>query len=885
MKTYILRNTYAAIAALFIALFALPQQTRAQTKYDLWIAGTQVTSANCNNLATISGVSGTVKYDPANKVLTLQKAVINSDDANAINSNTNGLTIKVVGKNTLTTKGNATLCFWQPGTITGGGVLNLKSETDCAIYAAGTNLTIDNCTVNAESGAWGIAGYSGSSEKLTIKNATVTAIGTKKGSIRDFAELNLIGCDITQPTGAKFDEDKHCVVQNGEIVKSWVVISKKTVTTFYDLWIAGTQVTSTNCNDLTTIKGVSGTVKYDPAKKILTLQGATIDCNIANPIYSHIDGLTIKVIGTNKLITAGRASLYFTQPLTITGGGVLNAKSERDCGIFANRTHLTIDNCTVNAEGGDYGIAGNDGSSEKLIIQNATVTAVGTKKGSICDLAELNLIGCSITEPTGATFDPSKHGVVLNGEFVNSKVVIAKTYDLKIAGVEVTSANWSNLAIINGVSGTVRYDPVSKTLTLYKATIKSEYSCIKHAIEGLTIKVEGECKLETNVKSSDVYSAVEIKGNTTIKGDGILELECMGNDFLTGIHIGSAKTLTIEDCRVRAYAHLLEAYSNEAPCGIRGVTGSRLKVKKATVRACGYSQNDMTDWGHAIKDIDALDMEDCYITNPAGAKFDASRKGVTFNGELLSDVTIATHYDLMIAGEWLTPANCDNLGKIDGVSGTVKYDPAKKVLTLENATIDRNFAAAISSGIDGLTIKVIGTNKLITADRTSLSFTQPLTITGGGVLNAKSECRNAIYAYRTHLTIDNCTVNAEGGYYGIAANHGSSEKLIIQNATVTAIGTSGGSIRGFAELNLIGCSITEPTGATFDSSKHGVVLNGELVKSKVVIKKTSTAIEAPTADNKAKQGIYTIGGVKLNGEVKDLPKGIYIVNGKKVVKK
>ncbi len=884
MKTYILRNTYAAIAALFIALFALPQQTRAETKYDLWIAGTQVTSANCNDLTTIKGVSGTVKYDPANKVLTLQKAVINSDDANAINSNTNGLTIKVVGKNTLTTKGNATLCFWQPGTITGGGVLNLKSETDCAIYAAGTNLTIDNWTVNAESGAWGIAGYSGSSEKLTIKNATVTAIGTKKGSIRAFAELNLIGCDITQPTGAKFDEDKHCVVQNGEIVKSWVVISKKTVTTFYDLWIAGTQVTSTNCNDLTTIKGVSGTVKYDPAKKILTLQGATIDCNIANPIYSHIDGLTIKVIGTNKLIT-GRASLYFTQPLTITGGGVLNAKSERDCGIFANRTHLTIDNCTVNAEGGDYGIAGNDGSSEKLIIQNATVTAVGTKKGSICDLAELNLIGCKIIEPTGATFDPSKHGVVQNGEIVTSKVVIAKTYDLKIAGVEVTSANWSNLAIINGVSGTVRYDPVSKTLTLYKATIKSEYSCIKHAIEGLTIKVEGECKLETNVKSSDVYSAVEIKGNTTIKGDGILELECMGNDFLTGIHIGSAKTLTIEDCRVKAYAHLLEAYSNEAPCGIRGVTGSRLKVKKATVRACGYSQNDMTDWGHAIKDIDALDMEDCYITNPAGAKFDASRKGVTFNGELLSDVTIATHYDLMIAGEWLTPANCDNLGKIDGVSGTVKYDPAKKVLTLENATIDRNFAAAISSGIDGLTIKVIGTNKLITADRTSLSFTQPLTITGGGVLNAKSECRNAIYAYRTHLTIDNCTVNAEGGYYGIAANHGSSEKLIIQNATVTAIGTSGGSIRGFAELNLIGCSITEPTGATFDSSKHGVVLNGELVKSKVVIKNNSTAIEAPTADNKAKQGIYTIGGVKLNGEVKDLPKGIYIVNGKKVVKK
>ena len=34
----------------------------------------------------------------------------------------------------------------------------------------------------------------------------------------------------------------------------------------------------------------------------------------------------------------------------------------------------------------------------------------------------------------------------------------------------------------------------------------------------------------------------------------------------------------------------------------------------------------------------------------------------------------------------------------------------------------------------------------------------------------------------------------------------------------------------------------------------------------------------------AKQGIYMISGTKLGGETKDLPKGIYIVNGKKVVK-
>ena len=244
-----------------------------------------------------------------------------------------------------------------------------------------------------------------------------------------------------------------------------------------------------------------------------------------------------------------------------------------------------------------------------------------------------------------------------------------------------------------------------------------------------------------------------------------------------------------------------------------------------------------------------------------------------------------TEYDLWIAGTQVTSANCNDLSTIKGVRGIVKYDPANKVLTLQGATISCNNSQAIRSYIDGLTIKVVGTNKLITAGLASLKFTQPLTITGGGVLNAKSESNCAIYAAETHLTIDNCTVNAESGGYGIAGWNGSSEKFTIKNATVTAIGTGDGSIRDFAEFETIGCKITEPTGATFDPSKHGVVLNGELVKSKVVIKKNSTAIETPTADNKAKQGIYTIGGVKLNGEVKDLPKGIYIVNGKKVVKK
>ncbi|WP_307766801.1 peptidase [uncultured Prevotella sp.] len=424
MKPNLLKNMYATIAALFVVMFALPTTMHAQTEYDLTICGTKVTSANCNDLSKIDGVSGTAKYDPSSKVLTLQNATISCDNNNAIVSYIDDLTIKVIGTSTITAIGNAALSFRNPLFILGGGVLNAKSISDCAIYANGTNLTIENCTVNAESEAYGIAGGNGENEKLTIRNAKVTAIGTGYGSICDFAELNMVDSYIIEPSGATFSSSKHGIVLNGEIVKSKVVIANQI--TNYDLTICGVEVTSGNCSNLSVIDGVSGTVKYDPSNKLLTLQGATISSNTTNAIVSNIDDLTIKVIGTNNLTTVGNAALSFRNPLFILGGGVLNAKSISDCAIYANGTNLTIENCTVNAESGAYAIAGKSGSSEKFTIRNATVTAIGTGNGSICDFAELNLKGCYITEPSGAKFSSSMHGIVLNGAIVKSKVVIKK---------------------------------------------------------------------------------------------------------------------------------------------------------------------------------------------------------------------------------------------------------------------------------------------------------------------------------------------------------------------------------------------------------------------------------------------------------------------------
>ena len=394
-------------------------QTGEVQNYDLQICGTQVTSDNCGNLSVIPGVSGTVRYDPSQKILTLKNATINAGQEQAITSRTDGLTIKLIGKNYLNSS-ESTMGITEALTITGeGATLNVVSETTCAVYSNTADITIDNCNVNLK-GAYGfLAREDDHPESLIIKRANVTSDG-RAGSIIAFTNLIMEGCGIIQPEGARFDAKQKAVVVNGERVRGKVVIAPNV----YDLKIVGIDVTFDNCGDLTVFDGVSGTVKYDPRSNILTLKDASITSTTTNAIVSHIDGLTIELIGTNSLTTKENSTLSFTHPLTLTGGGTLNVSALSECGIYLNNTDLTINDCIVNVKG-YYGIAGKEGLNEKLLIRNATVTAEG-EQGSICDLNSLTLEYSNISQPSGAAFDESLHGVALGGELVKTQVVIKR---------------------------------------------------------------------------------------------------------------------------------------------------------------------------------------------------------------------------------------------------------------------------------------------------------------------------------------------------------------------------------------------------------------------------------------------------------------------------
>ncbi len=436
-------------------------------------------------------------------------------------------------------------------------------------------------------------------------------------------------------------------------------------------------------------------------------------------------------------------------------------------------------------------------------------------------------------------------------------------YNILINDVEVTSENCADLSVIDGVSGTVRYDPETYTLYLENATITADTG-ISYFItsSGLIINVTGENSI-TATNGSAINLALT---PTTIKGGGTLNLESKG---FCGIYF--EKSLEIDDCTVTA----------KGKWGIAGEDGTveTLTIHNATVMAKGSSGS--------ICDILSLTLDGCDIVQPRGASFNETLHAVALNGQIVKDqVAIAPSvveiYSLKVADVYVTSKNCNDLSVINGVSGKVRYDPETYTLYLENATIT-GFNGIYNSGVSGLTINVTGDNNITATKDAAISLTYSTTITGDGTLNVESNGYCGLY-FKKSLEIDNCTVTAKGKW-GIAGVDGTVETLTIRNATVTAEGSSG-SVCDILSLTLDGCYIEQPAGAAFDETLHAVALNDETITDKVVITTSqAVGINEVKADNSAhEQGIYSLDGVYLGHDFNALPKGIYIKGGKKVIK-
>ena len=634
----------------------------------------------------------------------------------------------------------------------------------------------------------------------------------------------------------------------------------------YGFKVAGVDVTNDNYLDLTEINGVSGKVYFDPNTRTLTLDNATIEAYDYNAILNETcDYLTIELIGTNNIDVTGAAGIYLKEETTIwsNSGGKLSVKSD-GCALLFGGCPLEISNCWLEAEGA-WGIsARNNVAEEVLTIRNSHVEAKGST-GSICDIANLVLEGCSITQPDGAWFSTQNNAVVLNGEMVTDKVVIVPSYGIKIAGVDVTSLNSKDLSVIDGVDGKMSYNSETKTLTMEDVTINitgEKVGIWNKEVKGLKINLVGN----NTITSSE--ACIAILEPSTISGSGTLRLKSSNN---CGIYLPSS--LAVEG--IKLYA--------EGKWGIAGqvfqTSGNVLTICNAYVEVTGSKGS--------ILEVEDLILDGCSITQPNGAEFDAQSHSVLLNGELVTDkVVIAPDsYGVLIADVDVTALNCKDLSVIDGVEGKMSYDPETNTLTMEDVTINGDVTVGIENrGVKGMKIKLVG-NNTITSNMTCILIYYPSTISGSGNLRLKSTLSPGI-KMNSSLTVENIKLYAEGPW-GIIGNNGKSgEILTLRNAYVETTGKDYGSFIYLQNLVLDGCAITQPVGAAFDANRYAVVLNGEVVTDKVVIGSVTNGISDITTDVPAHaKGIYSVTGVKQTQQWNELPAGIYIVDGVKRVKK
>ena len=448
-------------------------------------------------------------------------------------------------------------------------------------------------------------------------------------------------------------------------------------------------------------------------------------------------------------------------------------------------------------------------------------------------------------------------------------VMAQEKYGFKVAGVDVTSDNYLDLTEINGVSGKVYFDPNTRTLTLDNATIEANdcNAILNETCDYLLIELIG-----TNTINVTNSAGIYTRESTVILGDGGAKLSVKSD--LCALLFGGCP-LEINNCWLEAEGKLgISASYNEAE--------EVLTIRNSHVEATGPTGS--------ICDIAGLKLEGCYIDIPSKAAYDADTKSVAMNGEAVTSRVVIepNSYGIYIADKPVTTLNYKDLTSIYGVSGSASYDPETKTLTLDNATIERNSTdgtGIVNKTVSDFTVKLIG-NNTVTADLASMVLNQTSTITGDGSLHLTSKRFCGLDMESASVTINNTSLFVKGGY-GIAGYIGAkSEVLTVRNSYVEAEGSGSGSITLISNLILDNCAITQPVGAEFDADQKAVVLNGELLKSKVVIEPSASGINDITADVPArKKGIFTVQGVKQTQSWNDLPVGIYIVDGVKRVKR
>ena len=350
----------AAMVLMFLPASAFAADDKQVRVGDTWL-GSATRSVPCGE--------GTAAYDPDTKTLTLTNATINHDYNAAIWNTVEGLTIELVGENSINS-GEQTGILSQEGcgllTLTGEGSLNITVTGGNAIFVNTGSLLIKDTTITVSSGASDACAVTADYD-IEISGSTLESAIANGNAIFARGDLKIENSNVTTSNDNKNDDGYPAIWCKGDITINGGQL-KSTCKGGTALGAAST-ISITGC----TLESAStdGNAIYTPGD--LKIENSNVTTNSAGnlpAIWSDsditINGGQLKstCTGSDALGAAGTLSitncnvenkgasaLYSQGEMTLTGGSIT---AEAEYNAIISRSAMTITNATVKATAQHY---------------------------------------------------------------------------------------------------------------------------------------------------------------------------------------------------------------------------------------------------------------------------------------------------------------------------------------------------------------------------------------------------------------------------------------------------------------------------------------------------------------------------------------------------
>lgn len=850
-----------------VVLLCLGSTAKAE-EYNLYIAGTQVTSDNANDVLG----NGKVSYDVSTNILTISGDIRTYDENTpCIKSYIDYLTIKVDVDATTLLEAKKEVIFLdsKKTTITSSAPLFVVSEDsneEAIIQKNGTlvvydanisvnsmlyfhmgNMSVTNATLWVTGMFWGFGGNlditnsnvfvgtngsggitsAGGTLSIDNSNVLVYSKDDTNGAIWWCEDLKLTGCYLATPQGGNFDKnDKMLKDSEGNAAQMVEIISDFTVDGLHY-----------NVMSPTTVEVI--------APKEGKYSGAiTIPATVKNGENTF----QVTAIGDNAF---QKATDVTSVKLPLKNLTSIGAYAFNDC---TGLTEFTLPECITSI--GEKAFYYCD-KLQHLYVHSSDPASYHA--GSMA-FSSINRAGnvCTLHVPSGTTQaykDHERFNVFTQVEEFNN-------YNIFIAGTLVTSLNAADVL----GDGAASYDASKNTLTIsgditasdaatsciytkindltiqiaapskLKATDNAIFIECKDYVEGKRTTITGSSKLTVSVSSDNDVAAIFQKNGNIVITDANLSLN--GNLFYHLSHMTINNTNISIDGNIMGWGHLNVYNSTMSVEGQEGIDclGGTFTIDNSTVTAHHASSGSVIyGWGDLV-------LKNCYLSNPQGGSYDTKSfelKDADGNKVQTMEIVPGVDPGLYIAGKYVSSKNASDILGDDAAS----YDESTKTLTIKgNISAPDENTPCIKSGVDGLTIQVAAQATLSATNNAIYLQGKHTTITGSPKLTvsvpSEDGSTTAIYQENGTLAITKADLSIIGktlcpdgdlsivkSKVSAAGDISGSGALLIEKSTVSATASDPSEpvIAGWESLTLNTCTIMTPKGGRYNTNNLMVV--------------------------------------------------------------